>query len=336
MKAHHFQTGVIIATSFNRTDLLFNRSLSSVLKQTYSPDYIVIVDDNLNENEFEIVADKITQLNNPNIFCIRNFKTKHNSGTGAWNSEKIVLAMPLHNGAATIRRAVLSIINQKNVRRKLMLVIGNDNSTDGWQQAIEDLITDNIIIINIVNGEKSYKVRNAINNYILNNLENVAYIGRLDADDELADESVISKLEQIINSQCPDVIVAGNYQRNRTEITGTNIPDKNLLIDNYLIERLHKMSLDVFEAELPSCNTFVKPESIIKYPPKESAEDHWFLVELLLKKDRLKIHIAEDIIYSIYSVAGNLTKKNKANEEYIRSRKELYEYLKNKINEQKR
>lgn len=533
MKAHNFQIGVIIATSFNRTDLLFNRSLSSVLTQTYLPDYIVIVDDNLNENEFEIVADKITQLNNPNIFCIRNFKTKHNSGTGAWNSgieflqgkfddlsrsyiailddddewdiaylekcanqiktretentkavfanlvrlhkdfevkgnvnkenltvgnflignpgvqgsnmffnlqsvldtggfdenlksctdrdllirflqqnsvnniafinetlvyhyaqnentvtnnhlskwagldgfyskylhlfsvetlakslerdekffaypnrekivnlydnrEKIVLAMPLHNGAATIRRAVLSIINQKNVHRKLILVIGNDNSTDDWQQAIEDLTTDNIIIINIVNGGKSYKVRNAINNYILNNLENVAYIGRLDADDELADDFVISKLEQIIDSQCPDVIVAGNYQRNRTEITGTNIPDKNLLIDNYLIERLHKMSLDVFEAELPSCNTFVKPNSIVKYPPKESAEDHWFLVELLLKKDRLKIHIAEDIVYSIYSVSGNLTKKNKANEEYIRSRKELYEYLKNKINEQKR
>jgi hypothetical protein len=48
------------------------------------------------------------------------------------NQEKIVLAMPLHNGAKTIRRALLSIVNQRNVRRKLILVIGNDNSKDNW------------------------------------------------------------------------------------------------------------------------------------------------------------------------------------------------------------
>jgi glycosyltransferase involved in cell wall biosynthesis len=531
--ANNFQIGVIIATAFQRTELLFSRSLKSVLNQIYFPDLLVIVDDNINENEFEIIADKITQLNNPNIFCIRNFKTKHNSGTGAWNSgieflqdkfydlersyiailddddewannylekcvnriktrdiekpkavfanlvrlhknfempgnvgkdnltvdnfltgnpgvqgsnmffnakallqtggfdenlksctdrdlmirflqqnnmnefafvnellvfhytqsantvtnnpetkwsgldsfynkylnlfthdtldkslsraeklfaypnrqaiqqlfekrEKIVLAMPMHNCVQTIRRAVMSIVNQKNVRRRLILVIGNDNSIDNWQQQIEDLISDNIIIIDVANGRKSYKVRNAINEYILNNLKNTAYIGRLDADDELADEFVISKLEQIMDSQCPDVILAGNYQRNENEIVGTNIPTKKLLNKDFLLERLYNMSLGIFEAELPSCNIFIRPECVINYPPKESAEDHWFMIELLLNSNNKKIHIAEDFIYSIYSISGCLTKTNRKQDKYLHSIKELYEYVKNNINGQKR
>jgi len=523
-----FQLGIIIATSFNRNDLLFSRSLKSVLNQTHSPDFIVIVDDNQNKNEFESILEKVNKLNNKNIFCIRNFKTKHNSGTGAWNSgidflgnkfnnfdnsyiailddddewdnkylekcveqiktrgientkavfaglvrlhenfevksnlsketltienflignpgvqgsnmflnfqsfwdtggfdehlksctdrdllirflgqnsvdkiafineilvyhyaqdtntvtnnpsskwagldsfykkylnlfntdtlekslqraemyfaysnrnqvlglynnrEKIVLAMPLRNGTKTIRRAVLSVVNQKNIRRRLMLVIGNDNSADNWRQEIENLITENIIIINITDGGKSYKVRNAINDYILNNLKNVAYIGRLDADDELADNLVISKLEQIMDNQCPDVIIAGNYQRKENKIVGKNMPNKQLLGSSYLLEQLHKMSLGIFEAELPSCNTFVKPECMIYYPEKESAEDHWLTAELLIKSDKLKIYIANDLIYSIYSLSGNLTQSNKRKEKYIYSRKELYEYIRSKI-----
>jgi glycosyltransferase involved in cell wall biosynthesis len=81
-----FQIGVIIATSFQRTDLLFNRALKSVMNQAYPPDFTVIIDDNQNEGEFEIIKSKLKDINIPNICCIRNFKTKHYSGTGAWNS----------------------------------------------------------------------------------------------------------------------------------------------------------------------------------------------------------------------------------------------------------
>jgi glycosyltransferase involved in cell wall biosynthesis len=530
MSKKDFQIGIVIATAFQRTDLLLDRSLRSALNQTYSPDFIVVVDDNRNENEFEIITERITQLNNPGVFCIRNFKTKHNSGTGAWNSgvdflcgkfedlrnsyiailddddewnraylekcsnqiktrgfentkgiftnlirfhtnfevklqldkdnltvknflvgnpgvqssnmffnlqsflgiggfdenlqsctdrdlmirflqenstdqiafvneilvyhyaqkentvtnnptskwagldrfykkylnsfdakmlekslrraekyffypnreqilksftnlKKIVLAMPLHNGMKTIRRAVLSVVNQKNVQRKLILVIGNDNSTDNWQQEIKDLITDNIVIINVANAGKSFKVRNAINDYILKNIKNVAYIGRLDADDELADDFVICKLEEIIDKQNPDVIFAGNYQRRENKIVGVNMPTKEFLDHSYLKERLYKMSMGNFDAELPSCNTFLKPERIINYPAKESAEDHWLTVELLLNSNKCKIHIANDFVYSIYSFSGNLTNMNKEKEKYIQSRKDLYEYFKGKINE---
>ncbi|MDR2962390.1 MAG: glycosyltransferase [Bacteroidales bacterium] len=248
------------------------------------------------------------------------------------NLEKIVLAMPLHNGEATIRRAVLSVVNQKNVQRKLILVIGNDNSTDNWQQEIKNLITDNIVITNVANGGKSFKVRNAINDYILKNIKNIAYIGRLDADDELVDDFVISKLEEFIDKQNPDVIFAGNYQRRENKIVGVNMPTKQFWDFSYLEERLYKMSMGDFEAELPSCNTFFKPQYCIKYPAKDSAEDHWQMVKFLLESSRLKIYIAENFLYAIYSISGDLTETNRLKGNYIKSRKELYHYYKSKIN----
>jgi hypothetical protein len=111
------------------------------------------------------------------------------------------------------------------------------------------LITKNVIVINIIDGGKSYKVRNTINDYILQSLKNVAYIGRLDADDELVDEFVISRLEHIIDKNKPDVILAGNYQQKDNQIVGSNFPTKNLLNNTYLLERLSKMSQGIFEAE---------------------------------------------------------------------------------------
>lgn len=82
----NIQIGVIIATSFNRTELLFNRSLKSVLNQTLQPDFIVIVDDNINEGEFNTISESIKEFDFEYIYCIRNHRTRHCSGTGAWNS----------------------------------------------------------------------------------------------------------------------------------------------------------------------------------------------------------------------------------------------------------
>lgn len=517
----NIQIGVIIATSFNRTELLFNRSLKSVLNQTLQPDFIVIVDDNINEGEFNTISESIKEFDFEYIYCIRNHRTRHCSGTGAWNSgleflqtkfsttnacyiailddddewermylekcynqikirgiynttaifaglirihkdknvecdlrlenltvenflvgnpgiqgsnmfflfqtildiggfdetlksctdrdlvirfllqkelsdniaviketlvihhaencntvtndytnkwtgldtfyykymnlftekvlklslkraeslfkypntdvimknfdtrRKLVLSMPLHNGANTIRQAVLSVKKQINICHQLILVIGDDHSTDNWYQQIADLMNENIITINIKNGGSSYKVRNEINNYILQNIENVDYIGRLDADDELADEYVISKLENVIRKNDPDVILAGNYQRKNDEIVGTNIPSEKLFDNRYLLDCLHKMSLGFFEAELPSCNIFVKPEHIINYPQKESAEDHWFVVEFFKLKNKLNICVT-DILYCIYSLDGLSTKNNKMDNLYLQSRIELY------------
>lgn len=247
-----------------------------------------------------------------------------------WNFHgKIVIAMPLHNGAKTIRRAVHSFICQKNVRRELILVIGNDHSTDDFREQIDDLLTDNITILDISSNGKVFLARNQLNEYIINSIDDVSYIGRLDADDELACDTVISQLEKIIDQTRADVIFSGNYLReNGIILERINVAQKAFLKRDILEERIWKMSQCIPEAELPSCNTFIKPHYIQEYPEKESAEDHWVSVELLLNTYGITIHMAENLLYCIYSLSGLQTKRNKGLQKYKASRVELYEYLK--------
>lgn len=47
MNTFQYKIGIIIATSLNRIDKLLTRSLLSVANQTRKPDYILIVDDNV-------------------------------------------------------------------------------------------------------------------------------------------------------------------------------------------------------------------------------------------------------------------------------------------------
>jgi len=246
----------------------------------------------------------------------------------------IVIGMPLKNGAKTIKRAISSIFNQQGLKRDLILFIANDNSTDNWKEVIQEYINDERLIIKNVNFGKSYKVRNYLNTYIRENIPNVDYIGRLDADDYISDSKILSKIEKIMDLHNPDIIISGNkLSVNDKIIDRVNKADKVLLNYNFLLSKLKQMSKGIAEGELPSCNTFIKPTVLINYKEIESAEDHWFTVDLLLNKDKYKIHISENIFYSVYSLSGGLTSQNKQKNKYMQSRKELLQYFLDKTNE---
>ena len=246
----------------------------------------------------------------------------------------IVIGMPLKNSAKTIKSAASSILNQKGVKRNLILFIANDNSTDNWKNELTEFIKDNRLIIRNVNFGKSYKVRNYINSYIRENIPNVDYIGRLDADDYISDNKTLSKIENIMDLHNPDIIISGNkLSINDKIIDRVNKAEKRLLDYDFLLSKLEQMCKGIAEGELPSCNTFIKPTVLINYKEIESAEDHWFTVDLLLNKDKYKIHIADNILYSVYSLSGSLTSQNKQESKYMQSRKELLQYFLYKTNE---
>ncbi len=83
---------VIIATSLGRVNTLFERALSSVLKQTSFPNFILIVDDNDDKNISDIIQTRLEDIkvnsknDYPAIFYIKNVHTRAMSGTGAWNT----------------------------------------------------------------------------------------------------------------------------------------------------------------------------------------------------------------------------------------------------------
>ncbi len=243
--------------------------------------------------------------------------------------ECIVICMPANNSESTILRAVGSVLSQINLRRNLILVIANDNSTDGTSQILSYL-HHNTVKIDVIftNFNNPAKVRNYLLNYVRSYIPECVLIGRLDADDFLYSPDTLSKVEYLYDTHRFDVLIGANLQMHEGRILEwINRPTPDLLTGSGLLKRLAQMAQGNPYAELPSCNVLVRPEVDILYPEDvESAEDHWYTVLLLLSKDRFHIHIAEDLIYCVYSLNGKETQKNIAYGRYISSRRKLYEF----------
>ena len=80
------QLAVLIATSQGRVDLLFSRSLKSVLNQTVSPSLIVVVDDNNDSTISDAIKSRIEGLGIEHLRYLKNSHIHGMSGTGSWNT----------------------------------------------------------------------------------------------------------------------------------------------------------------------------------------------------------------------------------------------------------
>ena len=245
-------------------------------------------------------------------------------------TEQIVICMPLKNAEKTVKKTVYSVLKQTNTKREIVLLIGNDNSTDNSEIILKEIVSQNpnIVLLNVCFG-KAYLNRNYLNEYARNNYPNCILIGRLDADDVIYNDNTISQIEKLYDETNFDVLMCGNKQvKNGEVLKWENKPSEKLLQKEFLLNQLLEMTKRKPKAELPSCNTFIKPFIKTEYPEKLSAEDHWFTVLLLLQKEKLNIRIDENLIYSIYSLGGHATNSNKKANFYKESRKELYEFFK--------
>lgn len=246
--------------------------------------------------------------------------------------DKIVICMPVKNAEKTLRAAIESVLHQKKCERELILLIGNDNSSDTSTEIISEYLAHvNVISLNLHFGKVS-AVRNYLNDYARNNIPDTVLIGRLDADDVLNDEEVIFKINSLYNRSKFDALICGNKQsRNGKTLEWVNRPSRQLLDDSFLLNQLKELSEGNPEAELPSCNTFIRPSVNVHYPDKKSAEDHWFTVLLLLNKSKYSIHIDDEFIYSTYSLDGATTSQNKTTTDYLWERKSLYAFAMSEI-----
>lgn len=244
--------------------------------------------------------------------------------------EQIVICMPLKNAEKTVRKSVYSVLNQKNTKREIILLIGNDDSTDNSEKIIKEIAAHNhnVVLLNVKFG-KVYLNRNYLNEYVRKYFPNCVLIGRLDADDIIYSENTISEIEKLFDENNFDVLICGNKQvRNGNVLEWENRPSKQFLNDDFLLNRLYEMAQGNPKAELPSCNIFIKPTVKTEYPNKDSAEDHWFTVLLLMQKEKLNILIDEYLLYCFYSLDGFSTNNNKYLNIYFEVRKELYNYFK--------
>ncbi len=248
-------------------------------------------------------------------------------------NEQIIICMPLKNAEKTLKNAIYSVLQQTNTKRDIILIIGNDNSTDNSELLLKEISSQNhnIVLLN-VNFGSAYMNRNYLNEYARRNYPNCVLIGRLDADDIIFSDITISQIESLFDKHNFDVLMCGNKQvKNGTVLEWENKPSKKLFQNDFLLNQLFEMTQSNPKAELPSCNTFIKPTLKVEYPNKASAEDHWFFVYLLMQKDNLNILIDDELLYCFYSLDGMVTHSNKKSKDFIKYRQELYKFYINII-----
>ena len=240
-------------------------------------------------------------------------------------NQDIVIGVAMKDGAATIRRCLVSILEQEGLKRNLKVVLANDDSVDEWQTRIADLLQDKrVTLLNLHNGNV-VKTRNEINRYIQQNYPHCVLIGRLDADDEYSSKYELAKVECAFEREIPDIISAGNYLREDGVILERKNPTtKKLKEIDYVLYRLKQMSEGVLEGELPSCNLFIRPQALLPYPQMESGEDHALFVQYLINQEKYNVFFAENLVPVIYNVSGNMTASNIKLGKQIKSRQELY------------
>lgn len=243
----------------------------------------------------------------------------------------IAIAVAMHNNASTLQRCLSSIVRQVSVRSHIKVIVGNDASSDSSKAIAETFKSSLDIEILDFCHCNVVSTRNAINDYI-RTLDNVSFTGRLDADDEYASEHVLSDIEAIFNSTDADVVIGGNgYIVNDNVVDYGNWHNEKLTDIEYLRTRVKGMSEGRPEAELPSCNVFVRPSAILRYPAKPSAEDHYLTIKYLALKSIYKTVVTDSVIVTNYRLNGGSTLSNKASGNYISSRRKMLESFENYI-----
>ncbi|MBQ0089322.1 MAG: glycosyltransferase [Prevotellaceae bacterium] len=239
------------------------------------------------------------------------------------NRNIIAISVAMHNNAMTISRCLTSIACQEDVRSHVKVIVGNDASNDSSRAIAETFKPRMDIEILDFNYRNVAKTRNAINDYI-SRIHGVSFIGRLDADDEYASKQVLSKIESIFDKTNADVVIGGNgYIIDGKVADFGNWQNEKLTDVEYLRSRVKGMSEGKPEAELPSCNVFVKPSAIIEYPDKRSAEDHYLTIKYLAYKSLYKTIVTDEVIVTNYTLGGIVTRSNKENGDYIKTRRKM-------------
>jgi glycosyltransferase involved in cell wall biosynthesis len=250
-------------------------------------------------------------------------------------SSKIAIVITSHNSSQTIFRTLTSILNQQNCKDYIVL-ISDDCSIDNLEQKLEYLFKDKRILYFQVNFKSVYKNRNYLLSILYRYGVNIEVIVRCDSDDVFYDKFVLSKIEKLfftqssIRKKCNFLLGGNILSQDGILLSKSNQATTQLFNDEYLLDRLCKMSHNKSEYELPSCNFIFSKNYYLFYPLYKSAEDHFLLVNSLIEHKNNSFRIDEDLMILNYSLSGNLTYENRQNI-YLEKREKLYTFAYKRI-----
>lgn len=153
----------------------------------------------------------------------------------------------------------------------------------------------------------------------------IAWIARLDADDELATRESLASLVDAVNSDICVAAIGSNLLRLDGEIcSDVNRADSNELRNfEKVLEKVRRFAHGIESRELPSCNLLLRENLGLRYPNLPSAEDHWLVASLLFRYAS-RTAIVADPFYCIYTLNGQHTRSSRANAEWRRQRVRLW------------
>lgn len=249
-------------------------------------------------------------------------------------SPSLVVGMPMRNMVRTVARAAASVLDQRGVRKRMLLVVLDDDSSDGSAESLRQFASEERIVVVRGRWGSAWAVRNAF-------LDGAASARgceltlRLDADDVMEDSSVVASIER--RFRCtpsfrgrgrraePMALLGGNaLVSDGRRLPRVNVPDGRLVEVCGLRDRLSAMAAGDPTAELPSCNLVLRAGAPWRYPKVTSAEDHWLTAAVLMEA-RGQVELMEDRLYCAYSLSGELTRRNRARDRHRASREQLFE-----------
>ena len=235
---------------------------------------------------------------------------------------EIVVCMLVHNGGSEVSEAINSIRGQETTRSIGILII-DGGACKVWKTHVNSF--KEIAIVNV----QDFTVSQSRN--IAHQICNMAFLSakwicRLDSDDTLHSQSSIEDIANRLDFEGSgkNWAIAGNsLSKNGAMINRKNMPEEDICSPEVILPRLRRMAEGDADAELPSCNLWIRAGFRAIYPDIESAEDHWLVCHLMINQPDEGLILHEDL-FATYSLTGNNTKKNRSNGSFTISRKRLF------------
>ncbi len=241
----------------------------------------------------------------------------------AYNSG-VVVAIALHNQAAELPQAILSVLEQDVGPETMAILVLDDESTDNWREYSAGLLDHPQVAIAHGCCGSAAHTRNALLDLIDQTFPQARWVARLDADDRLATKHSLRTMVEAGDRNGVDFVLGSNYLRQGNEIIGSlNRADPEVLLDRErLTSFVRAFCAGETEHELPSCNLLLRVRSKIRYPLICSAEDHWLVAGLLMFSPDLGCVVSEPA-YAVYSIGGQATWHNRADSAWSETRSRL-------------
>lgn len=242
-------------------------------------------------------------------------------------SRRISIGIAFHSAAQPLRRALRSALAQSAPGYEIVTVILDSSPRCVAREIVGTMATHPNVRFLRGHARSAHEARNRLIEFAESRVARLDWHVRLDADDTFTSRDALARAFVGVNTG-HRVILAGNRQiSTKGRLVGRNLPTADLRSRPYLLRRIAEMAAGRFKSELPSCNLILRAGYGWRYPPRESAEDHWLLASLLLRLP--SVRLAFRMIELIdYHVGGQSTDANLKSGAYLSERRLLLEAAK--------